>query len=338
MKVRIPLLVIALLLAVPAFLAQNNTEFLYGMSNATEATRVGKDSKNIEEKFGRENILVLLVPKKDAGYEGELCRELSSLEHITDIMSYETSVGLQIPSEFVPKEVYDKFYSENYSQIILYTDTGDEDKAAFDTLRAVGDIAGKYCDTFYLAGTSATLYDMKNIVSKDNLLINLIAIAGIFTVIMITFRSVSLPLLLVFCIETAIWINLSIPYFTDKSINFIGYLIVSMVQLGATVDYAILFTNSYLNNRKTLSRKDVMRETISNNLVAVITSAVILSFAGFALALTSNNPIISELGILLGRGTVLSLIMVAFVLPALLDLFDKVIQRTTLNFKDQSIN
>ena len=334
MKVRIPFLVIALMLVVPAFLAQNNTEFLYGMSNATAATRVGKDSKNIDEKFGRENILVLLVPKEDADNKVSLCSELASLNHITDIVSYETSVGFQIPSEFVPQEVYDQFYSENYSQIILYTDTGDEDEAAFDTVQAVNDIAGKYYDTFYLAGTSATLYDMKNIVSKDNLMINIIAIAGIFTVILITFRSVSLPFLLVFCIETAIWINLSIPYFTDKPINFIGYLIVSTVQLGATVDYAILFTNSYIKNRKTLSRKDAMKETISNNLVAVITSAVILSFAGFALALTSNNPIISELGILLGRGTALSLIMVTFVLPALLVLFDKVIKRTTLNFKD----
>jgi predicted RND superfamily exporter protein len=105
------------------------------------------------------------------------------------------------------------------------------------------------------------------------------------------------------------------------------------VQLGATVDYAILFTNNYLNNRKTLPKKEAMRVTIGDNLVAILTSAGILATAGFALAFTSSNPIISELGTLLGRGTVLSLIMVACVLPALLVLFDKVIQKTTLNGK-----
>lgn len=330
MKVRIPFMIIALLLVVPAFLAQNNTEFLYGMSNITAASRVGEDTKIIEEKFGRENILVLLVPREDAGKEVLLCNELSALKHITDIVSYETSVGSQIPPEFVPEEVYDRFYSENYARVILYTDTGDEDAAAFDTVQAIGEAAEKYYEEYYLAGTSATLYDIKYIVSSDNKLINILAIAGIFIVIMITFRSISLPFLLVFCIETAIWINLSVPYFADKPINFVGYLIISTVQLGATVDYAILFTNSYLNNRKTMPGREAMKETISNNLVAVITSAVILASAGFALALTSNNPIINELGILLGRGTLLSMTMVTFVLPALLVLFDKVIQKTSL--------
>lgn len=333
MKVRIPFMIIALLVVIPAYLAQNNTEFLYGMSNITAASRVGEDLKKIEEKFGRENILVLLVPKTDTGKEAILCDELSKLGYITDILSYETSVGSQIPAEFVPKEVYDQFYSENYSRIILYTDTGDEDTAAFDTVKAVGELAMKYYDNYYLAGTSATLYDMKNIVSTDNKLVNILAVAGIFMVIMITFRSISIPLILVFCIETAIWINLSVPYFTDNPINFIGYLIISTVQLGATVDYAILFTDSYLNKRKTMSGKESMKETISHNLISIITSAFILSFAGFALALTSHNSIISELGLLLGRGTILSLIMVAFVLPALLVLFDKVIQKTTLKNK-----
>jgi len=330
MKVRIPFLITALLLAVPAFLAQNNTEFLHGMSNITAASRVGKDTKIIDEKFGRENILVLLVPNEDTGKEAMLCSELVSLKHITDIVSYETTVGSQIPTEIVPKEVYDRFYSENYSRIILYTDTGEEDEAAFDIIKKAGDIAQKYYDAYYLAGSSASLYDMKNMVSSDNKLINITAVAGIFLVILITFRSISLPFILVFCIETAIWINLSIPYFSGKPINFIGYLIISTVQLGATVDYAILFTDSYLNNRKTMSGKDSMKKTIGNNLIAIITSALILSFAGFVLALTSNNPIIKELGLLLGRGTVLSLTMVALVLPALLVMFDKVIQKTTL--------
>lgn len=333
MKVRIPFLILALIVVIPTFLAQSKTEFMYGMGSMTAATRVGKDTEAIEDKFGRENLLVLLVPNENAGKEEALCEELSKLPHVTNIVSYVSNVGAQIPKEFVPKEAYDQFYSENYSRIILYTDTGEEDNAAFETIESIINITDDYYDTHYLTGTSATLYDMKSIVSSDTKRVNLVAIIGIFIVLLVTFRSISLPFILVFCIETAIWINLSVPYFADKHINFIGYMIISTVQLGATVDYAILFTNSYLNKRKTLGSKDSMRETISNNLVAIFTSAIILASAGFALALTSNNPIISELGLLLGRGTILSLAMVALILPALLVLFDRLIQKTTIKVK-----
>ncbi|MCR3921541.1 MAG: MMPL family transporter, partial [Firmicutes bacterium] len=156
---------------------------------------------------------------------------------------------------------------------------------------------------------------------------------GMFLVLLITFRSLSLPIFLLFSIQTAIWINLSFPYFTGQPLSFIGYLILSTVQLGATVDYAILLTNAYLGNRKTMPKKEAMRVTIGDNLVAILISASILATAGFALAFTTSNPIISELGTLLGRGTLLSLTMVTSVLPALLVLFDNIIQKTTMNNK-----
>lgn len=333
MRVRIPFLLLAIIVLIPTFLAQSKTEFMYGMGSMTAAARVGKDSRAIEEKFGIDNPLVLLVPNEDVGKEEELCEEISQLPHVKSIVSYVTSIGAMIPREFVPIEAYNQFFSEHYSRIIIYSDTGEEDVSAFNTIEAIMSITGRYYDTHYLTGTSATLYDMKSIVSTDNSRVNLVAIIGIFLVLLVTFRSISLPFILIFCIETAIWINLSIPYFADSSINFIGYLIISTVQLGATVDYAILFTNSYMNNRKIMGSKESMRDTISNNLVAIFTSAIILASAGFALAITSNNPLISELGLLLGRGTLLSLAMVSFVLPALLVLFDKLIQMTTIKAK-----
>lgn len=333
MKLRIPFLILALVLVLPCFLAQSKTQFMYGMGSMTAASRVGKDTELIEDKFGRENTLVLLVPREDAGTEAELCDELSKLLHVTDVLAYPTAVGAAIPPEFVPDNALDQFYSENYARIILYTDTSEEGKDAFDTVRSVKATAAKYYNTYNIAGQSATLYDMENIVSTDTKLVNLIAILGIFVVLLITFRSLSLPLILIFVIETAIWINLSFPYFSGKSLSFIGYLIISTVQLGATVDYAILFTNSYQTKRKTMPKKDAMQQTISNNLVAIFTSAIILASAGYALALTSKNPIIAELGTLLGRGTLLSLTMVACVLPALLVLLDRLIQKTTLKIK-----
>lgn len=338
MKVRIPFLIIALIIVIPCFLAQSNTQFMYGMGSLTETSRVGKDTVYIEEQFGKENALILLVPKENAGKESELCNTLSEIPHVTSVVSFVTAAGAEIPPEFVPKEAVEQFYSEHYARIILYTDTSEEGADAFDTVQSVLDKASMHYDEYYLAGQSATLYDMKNVVSVDTKLVNLAAIIGIFIVLLVTFRSLSLPLFLLFSIETAIWINLSFPYFRGQPLSFIGYLVLSTVQLGATVDYAILFTNYYLSNRKTLSKKDAMRVTIEDNLVAILTSAGILATAGFTLAFTSSNPIISELGTLLGRGTLLSLTMVACVLPALLVLFDRAIQKSTLNNRFHKIN
>jgi uncharacterized protein len=333
MKVRIPFMILALVVVVPCFLAQLDTQFMYGMGSVTASSRAGKDNLYIEDKFGKENALVLLVPKENVGKESELCDALSEIPHVTSVVSFVTAVGAEIPTELVPKEAAEQFYSEHYTRIILYTDTAEEGDDAFGTVQTVLDTAAMHYDRYYLAGQSATLYDMKNVVSIDTNLINLVAIIGIFIVLLVTFRSLSLPLFLLFTIETAIWINLSFPYFTGQSLSFIGYLILSTVQLGATVDYAILFTNAYLDNRKNLPKKEAMRATIGDNLVAILISAAILSTAGFALAITTTNPIIGELGILLGRGTVLSFTMVACVLPALLVLFDRFIQKTTLKNK-----
>lgn len=330
MKTRIPFLILSLIVVIPCFLAQMNTGFTYGMGSITNATRIGKDTSKIEEKFGKENVLVLLVPKENAGKEAELCDTLSKIPHVTGVLAFVTVAGKEIPQGFVPEEVTEQFYSENFTRVILYTDTTEEGTDAFNTVQTVLDRASMHYNTYYLSGQSATLYDMKNVVSSDTKLVNLIAAIGIFIVLLITTRSLIIPFLLLFTIETAIWINLSFPYFTGRPLSFIGYLIVSAVQLGATVDYAILYTNCYLVNRKTLSKKEAMAATIRDNLVSILVSATILSTAGFALAFTSTNPIISELGTLFGRGALLSFIMVAFVLPALLVMFDKVIQKTTL--------
>ena len=329
--IRMPFLILAIIIVVPSFLAQANTQFMYGTGGVAEASRVGKDAALIEDEFGKENTLVLLVPKEDVGKEAELCKELKTILHVKNVLSYTSAVGAEIPVEFVPDEVVDQFYSENYARLILYIDTKDEGEEAFCTVESIFDTAKKYYDTCYMAGQSATLYDMKNIVSIDTKLVNIMAIIGIFIVLLLTFKSLTIPLFLLFSIETAIWINLSYAYFANQHLNFVGYLVISTVQLGATVDYAILLTNRYLANRKELPKKEAMKVTIDNNLAVILTSASILSIAGFILSLTSTNPIISELGMLLGRGTVLSFIMVICVLPALLLLFDGVTQKTTLN-------
>jgi len=329
-KISLPLFIVAAIIAVPCYLAQSNMDFQYGTGGVAEATRAGRDAAIISEKFGRENMLVLLVPKGDVGKEKALCVELSDQPNVTGIVSYVSTVGSEIPSAYIDESLLSNFYSENYARIIIYTDLEDESDATFAAMEKIPDTAGKYYDKSYLAGQGATLNDMRNTVSTDTRIVNLIAILGILLVLLLTFKSVSIPLILLFTIETAIWINLSFAYFSGNSYNFIGYLVISTVQLGSTVDYAILMTDRYLENRKQLSKREAIIKTIDGNLIAILISALILSLAGYALAITSTNAIISELGTLLGRGTLLSLGMVACVLPALLVLLDKIIQKTTL--------
>ncbi len=328
-RIRLPLLIVAVIVVVPAYLAQSKTQYMYGTETTAAVTRAGKDSLAIDEAFGQDKLLVLLVPRGNPGAESALSQSLQELDHVTGVVSYTTAVGSDIPPEYIPEENASIFYSENYARILIYTDLASEGDTTFASVNTLREHVSSYYPTSYLAGSAATLTDMRTVVSSDTVLINAVAIIGILIVLLVTFRSISIPVILTFVIETAIWINLSFGYFSGQAYNFIGFLVISTVQLGATVDYAILITDQYLGNRKTMRKKDAILKTLGANLPAVLTSALILSLAGITLAMTSTNGVVAELGTLLGRGTILSLLMVICVLPSMLLLLDRFIQKTT---------
>ena len=178
-----------------------------------------------------------------------------------------------------------------------------------------------------MCGESVNKYDMKETVLKDNMVVNSVAIIAIAVILLFNFKSLSLPILLVFVIELSIWINLTFPYFAGEKLNYISYLIISSIQLGATVDYAILYTDRYLENRRNLKKKKAVVQTVKDTTLSILTSGGILAIAGMILGKMSTNQVISELGILVGRGAIISVILVLFVLPALLTVFDKIIQK-----------
>ena len=330
MKLAVPVVIAVILLIVPSFLGQRQTSFTYGNGNAVPTSRTGRDSLAIKQEFGQSTVMVLLVPKGDVVKEQALCDELEQTDHVTGVVSYASSVGAAIPPEYLGEEITDQFYSENYARIIVYTDTAEEGDAAFGTVEEIQDRASTfYGDSAYSVGQSANLYDMKNLVQIDNTRVTLIAVIAIFCVLLATFRSATLPFLLLLTIETGIWINLSIPYFAGTPISFIGYLVLSTVQLGATVDYAILLTNHYMRNRRVMDKREAVRQSLGETFKSILVSAATLATAGFTLYATSTNPVISGLGLLLGRGTLLSMAMVVCFLPAMLFVFDKVIGKTT---------
>lgn len=330
-KLAVPAVVIVAILIVPCFLGQARTQFVYGNEAVAGASysRAAASQSAIEDAFGSSTVMALLVPAGDVAREAALSEDLLELPHVTSVVSFAGTVGTAFPADFLGSEITDQFYSDHYARIVVYTDTGSEGDVAFQTVEDITDTAHQYYAEVWSAGESANLYDMRSVVDRDNIIVTLIAALAIFVVLLFTFRSATLPLVLLLTIETAIWINLSIPYFTGTSINFIGYLVLNTVQLGATVDYAILLTTTYLRKRRLLPQREAMMQAMGESFESILVSASVLSIAGFTLYLTSTNPPVRDIGLLLGRGTVLSFVMVMCFLPAVLRFLDTAIAKTT---------
>ncbi len=227
------------------------------------------------------------------------------------LFNEETKLGQDIASI---EEVFGK--SDTY---VLMVPNGDKQMqlALSDTLKEVPQVKDiiSYVDT----------------VTSDMMKVNLIAIGAVFVVLLLSMKSVTLPFILFLSIETAIWVNLSFPYFTDKPIFYIAYLIISSIQLGATVDYAILMTDRYLEHRSSMPKKEAIIATVSSCTVSILTSASVLTVVGFLLGYMTTHGLLAQLGTFIGRGTLCSLAIVMLALPRLLYCFDGLIQKTTKN-------
>lgn len=328
-KMTIPMVCIFVILIIPAYLASNANDYYYGSSNIFgNETQLGSDTAVIESVFGKSDTYVLMVPVGDTATETELSQELNSLPQVTSIISYVDLAGAEIPLEYLDENTLSQLISKNYSRMVLSVDVPYEGEDAFSLVEQVRDIAQKYySDTYYLAGEGVSTYDLMETVTNDMVKVNLMAIAAVFIVLLLSLRSISLPIVLVLSIETAIWINLSIPYFMDTPIFYIAYLIISSIQLGATVDYAILMTDRYKENREMMNKKAAVIQTISDVTVSILTSGSVLTVVGLLLGYITTNQLLGQLGIFIGRGAILSLIIVLFVLPGLLYLFDPLIIR-----------
>lgn len=323
-KMMLPLVCVFLVLVVPSYLASNSNSYYYGSSHMfNEETRMGKDIAQVEAVFGQSDSYVLLVPTGQTAVEKELSDELHTLPEITGIISYVDMAGSEIPTEFLDADTLAQLQSDNYSRMVLSVDADYEGEETFRLVEQIREIAEKYYPgTYYLAGEGVSSYDLMNTVTADMVKVNAIAIGAVLVVLLILQKSIVLPVILVLCIETAIWINLSIPYFAGDIVFYIAYLIISSIQLGATVDYAILFSDRYREARVTHSKKDAIVETISAVMVSVLTSGSVLTVVGFLLGKMSSNGLLAQLGMFLGVGAICSLVIVLFVLPGFLYLLD----------------
>lgn len=327
--IMIPMVIIFAILIAPCYLASNANSFYYGASHIFgNATKLGADTEKIETAFGKRDTYVLIVPKDSTATQAELSNTLHDIPQIKSILSYVDTVGETIPEQYLDEGTLSKLNSNNYTRMVLTVDTDYEGNETFSLVEEIRDTAEDYYPgEWYLAGEGVSTYDLMYTVTSDMVKVNLVAIGAVFLVLLLTMKSLILPVILVLSIETAVWINLAIPYFSDQTIFYIAYLIISSIQLGATVDYAILFTDRYKEMRQTYPKKEAIVRTISAVSVSILTSASVLTVVGFLLGIFSTHGLLSQLGYFLGKGTLCSLTIVLFVLPGLLSLFDRLIVR-----------
>ncbi|MGN1389749.1 MAG: RND family transporter, partial [Bulleidia sp.] len=304
-RVMVPMAGVFALTIVPSYLASNANSFYYGSSHIFGTkTQLGADTEKIREVFGKQDTYVLLIPKDSTATEAELSEALHGIPQVRSILSYADTVGETIPEQYLDSGTLSKLNSEHFTRMVLTVDADYEGTETFSLVEEVRNIAEEYYPgQWYLAGEGVSTYDLMDTVTADMVKVNLVAIGAVFLVLLVTMKSLILPVILVLSIETAVWINLSIPYFMNQTIFYIAYLIISSIQLGATVDYAILFTDRFKEMRQTYSRKKAVIHTISAVIVSILTSASVLTVVGFLLGIVSTHGLLSQLGYFLGRGT-----------------------------------
>lgn len=228
--------------------------------------------------------------------------------------------------------------TDDYSRMLVYANVPEEGEETFkflDELHAV--VQEFYPENSYIVGDSTSDYDLSNVFSTDNLMVSVLSFLFVLVILVFTFKSAGLPVLLLAIIQGSIWINFSVPVLMDTNIFFLSYLIVSSIQMGANIDYAIVISSRYTELKKSMSIKDAMVETLNQAFPTIITSGAILAIAGLLIGFLSSDVAISSVGICLGRGTLISIGLVMFVLPQILLLGDVIIEKTSFTLKRREL-
>ena len=221
-----------------------------------------------------------------------------------------------------------QLHTQDYSRMILRLNLPVESDATYDYLTVIKGVIGKYYTESYFVGETAKDKDFSSAFGEDNLLISMLTIIFVVAILLFTFKSAALPVLLILVIQGSIWINFSFPTIMRSNLYFLAYLIVSAIMMGANIDYAIVISSRYLQFKQKMDYKQAMIEALNTAFPTVVTSGTILAAAGFAIGILSSENTVASIGICLGRGTLLSMLMVMGVLPQILLLGDSVVEKT----------
>ena len=247
---------------------------------------------------------------------------------------YESRIDASLMDDL--EEMYDdlidgerQLHTKDYSRIILFLNLPVESEETYDYLTVIKGVIGKYYTESYFVGETAKDKDFSAAFSEDNMLIGILTIVFVVAILLMTFKSVALPLLLILVIQGSIWINFSFPTILHSNLYFLAYLIVSAIMMGANIDYAIVISSRYLKLKETMPYKDAMIEALNLAFPTVVTSGSILAAAGISIGVLSSENTVASIGICLGRGTLLSMFLVMGVLPQILLLGDTIVEKTS---------
>ncbi|HAG13299.1 MAG TPA: hypothetical protein DCG49_05495 [Ruminococcus sp.] len=325
----------ALVLLIPAYYGYQHYDVYYNLDSTLPAYLESVTAnEKLSETFNMNSTHLLLADADlDANTASQMIRDMEAVDGVQYVLGYNTLVGPAIPDECIPEQIKEVLKSDDRQLLMI----GSEYKVASDEVNeqitALHKIAKNYDSSAMLIGEAPATKDLIEITAHDFQVVSILSIAVIFLIIALTFKSISLPVILVSVIELAIMINLGIAYFTETSLPFIASVVIGTIQLGATVDYAILMTTRYRTERSSgKTKRESIGISLRTSIQSVITSALGFFAATIGVGMYSEIGMISSLCMLLARGALISMAIVITVLPSMFMVFDKLICKTSVGF------
>lgn len=321
---------------VPALNGNNGVELYYNIDSGLPDTLDSAiANKKLSDEFHMSNVHLIMVDSSlDAKSKKEILKKVEDVDGVKWALGLNSVTGEMIPDSMIPKKLTSKLKSDNYEIMFVCSDYSAATDEVNAQIASINDIVKSYDPTGMVIGEAPLMKDLEDTTSVDLVTVNTVSILAIFVIVMIVFKSISLPAILVTVIEFAIFVNMAFSYYRGISQPFVAPIVVGTIQLGATVDYAILMTNRYKTERMAGKEK---HEAISiahkTSFKSILTSGLSLFAATIGVALYSNIDMIRSIVILLCRGAIISMIIVLVLLPAMLTLFDKVICYTTIGMR-----
>ena len=326
------MIVVFLLLLAPAIYGNNNVKVYYNLNKSLPDTLQSVSAnKELQEKFNMVSTQMVLVNKDmKADTAKQMINEIKDLDGVDGVIGLQELLGDNISKEMIPDDILSIFENDKYQLLIInstYENATDESNAL---IQKVNEIVSKYDKNAIMAGEGPLMNDLVKIADHDFNSVNVTSAVVIFVIMIFVFKSISLPVILIAVIEFAIFANMSFTSYFGTVIPFIASIVIGTIQLGATVDYAILMTNKYVQNRKNgEAPKEAMRLSVQDSIKSVIVSAFCFFAATCGVSLFSNIEMIGSICTLISRGAIISMVVVLTVLPACLILCDRVICKTT---------
>ena len=320
----------------PAIYGQNHTSVYYDLSDTLpDDLACSQANKKLEENFDMNSIYMILADSSmSTDTANEMLDKLGDVDGVQFALGLDTALKSGIPQEFLPAKTVSELKGEDYQIMMIATDYKIASDEINNQISKVNNIVKSYDSKAMVVGEAPCTKDLITITDKDFKTVSAVSIVAIFVIILFVLKSISLPIILVSAIEFAIFVNMGIPYFTHTQIPFIASVVIGTIQLGATVDYAILMTTRYKKERSQgYAKKEAIQIALSTSIPSIIVSALGFFAATFGVGCIASVDMIGSLCTLMARGAIISMFVVIFILPSLFVLCDKLIINTSIGFK-----